>query len=238
MLSPQHISVGHSRHGQVGKGFPPPVAGGLHAHQPGVQLVLHVGFEDAPLNQGGGFRGRALIVDGQRTAPVLDGSVIHHGNAFSGDPLAYPVTESGCALAVEVAFKPVADGLVQKDSRPARSQHHRHGARRRRHCLQVVERLCHGIVDVAGDDFVLKEVFITEASAATGAAFFQPAVMLDDDVDVEPDQRPDISAIYAVAAGDQHRGISGAQAGDNLFYPGVPAAGFRIDPLQQGDLVA
>ena len=237
-LAPQHIGIGHSRHGQVGIGFPPPVAGGLHAHQPGIQFVLHVVFEDAPFYQGGGFRGRTLIVDGQRPAPVLDGSVIDHGDALGGDPLAYAVAERRCPLAVEVAFQAMPYGLVQQDSRPARSQHHRHGARRRRHSLQVVERLSHGILDVAGNDFFIHEIFITEAPAATGAAFFQPAVMLDDDVNIKPDQGPDISAIYAVAAGNQHRGIGGAQAGDDLFYPGVPVTGFGIDPLQQGDLVA
>jgi hypothetical protein len=49
------------------------------------------------------------------------------------DALADQAGEGARLLAVEVAFQPVADRLVQQDAGPARAEHHGHLAGRRRH---------------------------------------------------------------------------------------------------------
>ena len=131
----------------------------------------------------------------------------------------------------------MANGLVQQDSRPARAQHDCHGAGRRRNRFQVIQRLGHRIVNIAGDNFIIEEVFVTETPAAAGAASFQSAVVLDDDIDIESHQRPDISGVSAVTAGNQYRGIRTAQSGDDLFYAGIFFSGFAINPLQQRNLL-
>ena len=64
------------------------------------------------------------------------------------DALADAAAEGGTALAVEVALQAVTDGLVQQDARPARAQHHGHGARRRRPRIQIDQRLMHRLLGV------------------------------------------------------------------------------------------
>ena len=90
---------------------------------------------------------RAFVVDGQRAAPVADRAVVDDGNARRRDPLADAAGEGRRALAVEVAFEPVADRLVQQDAGPAGAEHHLHFAGRRGDGLEVDQRLCERDVD-------------------------------------------------------------------------------------------
>ena len=87
-LTRQHVGVGHARHRHMGIGLAPSVAGRLHAHQPGVQPVMHEADQNAVLDQRGVGGRRALVIDGQRAAAVGQGAVIHHGHAGGGDALA------------------------------------------------------------------------------------------------------------------------------------------------------
>jgi hypothetical protein len=127
-LARQHVGIGHARHGQVGEGFAPGVAGGGHAHQAGVHGILHVATQDAVLDEHGALGRGALVVHVEGTAPVGQGAVVHHGDAVGGHPLADAAGKGGGALAVEVALQAVADGFVQQDAGPAGAQHHGHGA--------------------------------------------------------------------------------------------------------------
>ena len=77
------------------------------------------------------MRGRAFIIDADAAAAARQGSVIDDGDALSGDLLPESPAKAEVLLAVEIALKPVADGLVQQHARPARSQHDRHLAGRR-----------------------------------------------------------------------------------------------------------
>ena len=120
---------------------------GCHAHQPRVLAVLHVADQDAVLDQHGAVGRRALVVDRERAAPRRDGAVVDHGDALGGDPLAHQAGEGRGLLAVEVAFEPVADRLVQHHARPAGAEHHVHLAGRRRHRFEIDQRLAHRLVD-------------------------------------------------------------------------------------------
>src|SRR5208283_4304809 len=59
----QHESVGHARHRDVGEALAPPVAGGLHAHQPRVEAVLQIAAQDAAFDQYVVPRRSALVVN-------------------------------------------------------------------------------------------------------------------------------------------------------------------------------
>ncbi len=63
-----------------------------------------------------------------------------------GDALAHQAGEGRRLLAVEVAFEPVADRLVQHDAGPAGAEHHVHLAGRRRHRIEIDQRLAHRLV--------------------------------------------------------------------------------------------
>ena len=75
------------------------------------------------------------------------GAVVDHGDALGGDLLAHQAGEGRGLLAVEVAFEPVADRLVQHHARPAGAEHHVHLAGRRRNRFEIDQRLPHRLVD-------------------------------------------------------------------------------------------
>ena len=137
----RHVGVGHARHRLVRIGFAPAVAGRRHAHQPRVLPVLHVADQLAVLDQHGAVGRRAFVVDGERAAPLGDRAVVDDGDALGGDLLAHQAGEGRGLLAVEVAFQPVADRLVQHDARPAAGQHDVEGAGRRGDRLEIDQRL-------------------------------------------------------------------------------------------------
>ena len=61
-VTAQHVGVGHARHRHVGITFTPAIAGGLDAHQAGVERVLNVALENAVLDQHIALAGIAFIV--------------------------------------------------------------------------------------------------------------------------------------------------------------------------------
>src|SRR5881628_758479 len=72
VLPGQHERVGHPRHRRIGVGLAAPVAGRLHAHEPRVQLVLHVAGQDPVLDEDGPAGWRALVVDVERATAIRD----------------------------------------------------------------------------------------------------------------------------------------------------------------------
>jgi hypothetical protein len=125
----------------LGEAFATAVAGRLHAHQPGVEPVLEIAFEDAILDQHVARRRRAFIVDGQRSAALVHGAIVDHRHARRRHPLADSSGESRGALAVEIALEPVADRFVQQHPGPAGAADHRHFAGRGGDCFQVDQGL-------------------------------------------------------------------------------------------------
>ena len=208
----------------MGEGLPPPVAGRPHAHQPRVQPVLDEAAQDAVLDHHRAARGRALVVDRQAAAAVGKGAVIDHGHAGRGDPLAQEPGEGGGLLAVEVALEPVADRLVQQDAGPAAAEHHLHLAGRRRHALEIDQRLAQRLVHRRAPARLARDLLVGEPPAGAVAAGLAPAIGLDHHRHVEPHQRAEIGDAGAVGAHDLHRL---PLAGDARPSPASPAGPCR-----------
>ena len=199
----EHVGVGHPRHRHMRVRLAPCVAGGRHAHQPRVQRVLDVTSENAILDQHAALRRIALVVHVQRTAAIGNCAVVDHRHAWRCDTLADAAGKSGAALAIEIAFEPVANGFMQQNTRPARPQHHRHRAGRRRPRRQIGHGLVHRLGRVVAQDVVGK-IGVVETSAAAGAALFAAAIVLGDDLQRQPDQRTHVRGQHAVGTRDQH----------------------------------
>src|SRR3979490_648899 len=75
------------------------------------------------------------------------------------------------------------------------------------------------------------------ASAAAALTLLAPAVLLDDDRDVDPYQGPDIRRQRAVAGRDQYHFVPRCQRRHDLLDPGVDAARIGIDAHQPSHLV-
>ena len=123
------------------------VAGRLHAHQPGILPVLHVADQNAVLDQHGAVGRRAFVVDGQRAAPL---AMVPSSTTVT--PLAatcWPIrpAKAEVPLAVEIAFEPVADSLVQHHARPAGAEHDVNVAGRGGHGVEIDQRLAQRLVD-------------------------------------------------------------------------------------------
>src|SRR5215203_5519641 len=131
MLSRKHDRIGHARHWRMREGLPSPVSRRRRTHETRIEPVLHVAHEYSILDQNRAVRRRALVIEAQRPAPLLDRSVIDDRDAGRRDPLAEQPGERAGFLAVEIALKAVADRLVQEYARPAGPEHHVHLARRR-----------------------------------------------------------------------------------------------------------
>ena len=132
LVARHHVRVGHARHGNVLITF----AGGrcrvvAVVQQAARQLVRQVAAQHAVLDQHILLRGHALVVDIQRSAPVLNRAVVDDGAKLAGHLLPDAAAERRDTLAIEVGFKPMPHCFVQQDSRPSGTEHHGHLASRR-----------------------------------------------------------------------------------------------------------
>ena len=202
MLAGDHVGVGHARHRDVGVALAPAVAGRRHAHQPRVLAVLHVAGEDAVLDQHGAAGRRALVVDRERAAALRQRAVVDHGDAFRRDALAHQAGEGRGLLAVEVAFETVADRLVQHHARPAGAEHDVHLAGRRRHGLEIDQRLAHRLVDRVLPFGLVEERVEAFAPAIAVAADLLAVAVAHHHRDVDAHQRTHVAISVAVGAQD------------------------------------
>ncbi len=221
-----HVGVGHARHRLVRVGFAPSVAGGRHAHQPGVLAVLHVADQLAVIDQHVAVGRRALVVDGQRTAPFADGAVIDHGDALGSHLLAHQAGEGRRLLAVEVALQPMADCLVQHHARPAGGQHDVERAGGRGDRLEIDQRLPQRLVGGVLPAVLGDELAETLAPAHAVGAGLLAVAFADDDRNVHAHQRPDVAHHLAVGAQDFDMLPATRRARPS---PGAPADPWRAD---------
>src|SRR5690606_21981270 len=228
-LPGQHVGIGHARHGQMGIGLAAAVTGRRHAHQARVQLVLDVTLENAVLDQRGAVGLVTLVIDGQRTAAARQGTVVDDGAQAGCYFLAHPAAVGRAALAVEVTFQAMAHRLMQQHTGPTRTHHHRHAARRRRNGVEVYRGLAYRLAGVGHGPFLSLEEAVVGTPAAAETAPFPASVVLDDDADIEPHQRPDITRPGTVAGGHQHGIMHPAQADRHLGDARVKTAGVGID---------
>ena len=99
--------------------FTATVAGGRYLHQACIQTILQVAFQHAVFDQHIALRGIAFVINVERATAALNRAIVHHGYAARSNPFANTPAERRGALAVEIAFKSVADGLMQQDAGPA-----------------------------------------------------------------------------------------------------------------------
>ena len=198
---------------------------------------MNVAAQDAVLDERRALRRRTFVVDVQRAAPPIEGAVIDHRDIVCGDFLANAIREGRCALAVEITFQSMANRLVQQDTRPARTQHDRHGARRRGHGVQIDQRLAHRFAPMLERGIALQQLIESEAAAAAAIALLAPAVLFHDDRDVDAHQGTHIRRQHAVARGDQHDLMHRGQGGHHLLDAGIETAGIGVDAHQPGHFV-
>ncbi len=231
-----HVRVGHPRHGHVRIALAPAIAGDAHAHQSRIQPVLQVASQDAVLDEDVAPRGLALVIHGERPAAFGEGAVVDDGDAFRAHLLADAVRKGRRPLAVEIALESVADGLVQEDARPARSQHHRHGSRRGGARLEVHQRLPHrGIGHLA--EALVGEMSVAESPAAAAVALLAPAVLLHDHGDREVHERAHVRGAHAVDACHEDHLVLAREAPDHLLHARIGGAGAFLQPLQKAHLL-
>ncbi len=90
--------------------------------------------------------------------------------------------------------------------------------------------MCKGLI--AAQQFVQ-----TEASAAAAIPLLAPAVLFDDDRDIEAHQGPDVRRQGAVAGRDQNHFMHRRQRRHDLLDSRVDAAGIGVDAHQPLHLV-
>ena len=219
----------------MGIALAPAIAGGRHTHQACVHTILDVTFEDAVFDQHVALAGVAFIIDIERAAPVGQGAVVQYRDAFGRHALADAATEGAGALAVEIAFQAVADGLVQQDAGPARAEHHSHLARWRWPGHQVGQGRLHRFIDIAADAGIVK-VSQAEAATATGRAHLAPAFLLGNHRHRQAHQRAHISGQRAVGTGHQHHVVLAGQTGHHLHHARVFAPRELLNPPQKRHL--
>jgi hypothetical protein len=128
-------------------------------------------------------------------------SVVHHGDARRRHALTDATGERGAALAIEITFQAMANGLVQQHARPTRPQHHRHAAGRRFDRLQVHQCLAHRLIGESHGSAVVDQFAIAITATATGAALLTPIALLGDDLHVKADQRTHVRRQRAIGGG-------------------------------------
>ncbi len=217
----------------MGVALAPAVAGRRHAHQPRVLAVLHVAGEDAVLDQHGAAGRRAFVVDRERAAALRQRAVVHHGDALRRHALAHQAGERRSLLAVEVAFETVADRFVQHHAGPAGAEHDVHLAGRRRHRVEIGERLAHRFANGVLPLRLVEERVEAFAPAVAVAAHLLAVAVADHDRDVDAHQRAHVAIAVAVGAQDFDHLPRRAERDRHLPHARILGARIGVDRLQE-----
>ena len=211
----------------------PAVAGGGHAHQAGIQLVLHIALEHAVFDQGGALGRRAFVIDAKGAAALEQGAVIDDGAQAGGHLLAHPAAVGRAALTIEVAFQAMADRFVQQHPGPASAHHHRHTAGRRGNRFEIDQGLAQRLAGIAHGPVFIEKVAIVGTPTAAMAAALTAAVLLDDHADVETHQRAHIGGQAAIGGSHQDAFPDAGQTDSHLLDPRIEGAGGDVHALEQ-----
>ena len=201
-IATQHEGVGHARHRRMGIALPAPVTGCRHPHQPGVLPILHIAHQHPVLDQDIAPGCGAFVIDADRAAPVGDRPVIDDGHALGGHILAHEPGKGRLGFAVEIAFKPVPDGFMQKDSRPAGAKHDVHDTGGCVLCLQIDQRDPERFAGHRFPFFPIQRNVHAKSTATAGGSGLAAAVLFDDCGDIDTGERPGVCAAAAVGAED------------------------------------
>ena len=219
------------------KRLPPAVACRYHAHQAGIEPVLHEAHQNTVLDQRGAVGRRSLIIDADRATPVGDRTIIDDGDTLGGNALAHQPREGRSFLAVEIAFQPVADGFMQQNAGPARPQQHIHLTGGCGLCFERNQTLAQCL---AGG--VLPSVFSEigqriAAPAKSVAALALLFAIRRNHRNLEAHQRANVTVGAAVGANDFDRLPVGGQRHRYLLDPRVETTGIAVGFLQEVDLL-
>ena len=105
----------------------------------------------------------------------------------------------------------MADGLVQQNARPARTEHDRKLSGRRGDRAEIGDCLGKRDIDGPAPFGLVKQAVIEMASAEAMVAGFAAIAILGDDLHAETHQRPDIIGDEAVGANDVDDAPAGRQ---------------------------
>src|SRR4029077_12985884 len=218
VVAGEHVSLRHARHRHVCVRFTPAIAGGPHVHEPRILPLLHVADQDAVLDQYCAVRGRAFVVDRQRTAARLDGAIIDNGDSLGRDLLTHEPGESRGLFAIEVAFKTVSDRFMQHNAGPARAEHDIHFTGWSRDSLKIDQRLPYRFVDRALPGRWVDRPLKTFAPAKPVAARFLPVTVPGDHRNVEANHRANVAISLAICTQDLDHLPTGSDAGGYLSH--------------------
>ena len=237
IIATAHKCIGHARHGCMGIAFAATIARGGNTHQAGVHAVLHIGAQYAVFDQDIFLRRRAFIINRQRTTAVHHGAIINNRHAGRGNALANLAGKSTAALAVEIAFKTMADGFMQQHAGPAGPEQHGHFARGRGDRAQIGQRLRQRFINGMFPFMIFEQFVVQIAPAKTISAGFAAVAVLRDDGDIEAHQRPHVGGDKAIGAHDFDDAPAARKAHAHLRDAWVTGAGGGVDFLAQSDLL-
>ncbi len=237
VIAAAHECVGHARHGCMGVAFAAAIARGGNAHQAGVHAVLHISAQYAVFDQDIFLRRRAFIINRQRTTAVHHGAIVDNGHAGRGHALANLAGKGTAALAVEIAFKTMADGFMQQYARPAGAKQHGHFASGRGDRTQVGQRLRQCFINGMFPFMIFKQFVVQIAPAKTISAGFAAVAILRDDGDIQSHQGPHVRGDKAVGAHDFDDAPAARKADADLRNAWVTGAGGGVDLLAQRNLL-
>ena len=181
------------------------------------------------------MRGRAFVVDIERTASTRQRTVIDDGDAFRGDALAHAAGESRGALAIEITFETVTNGFVQKYPGPARAEHDLHCAGRRVHGIEVHQRLPQRLARPAFGFAAIEQFDVTVASAAAGKSLLAATIRFHDHLHIEANEWANICGNDAVRACKQNRFDATRKAHRDLLHARIGRPKQQVDRAQSCD---
>src|SRR3546814_6503210 len=114
------------------------------------------------------------------------------------DALTDAARKGARALAVEIAFKPVADSLVKQQAGPAGAEQHGEFARGGIDRAQIDERLVQRFVDRAVPLRGFEQMIVHITAAEAEIAALAPPILLDHDRDVQTHERADVGCEEAI----------------------------------------
>src|SRR5205814_6186718 len=101
------------------------------------EAILKVALQHTLLDQDRFMCRVGFIVDVERSTPVRNRSIIDNGAKLGCDLLAHKPRKSGSPFAIEIRLESMADGFMQKDSRPSWPEHNFHRTRGRILCAEL-----------------------------------------------------------------------------------------------------
>ena len=233
ILAGQHVGVRHARHGDVLVTLAASVAGVWQTHQFGREPVAEITLENSLFDQHRVVGGVAFVVDVERAAAAGQGAVVDYRALVAGHAAAEQAGKSGGLFAVEVGLKPVADGFVQQDAGPARTQHNFHFAGRALARIQLNDGLPRRFPGEVLRSLFSQKRFHAVASAASGGAASRGLARAGDDKHAHPRQRLHVFGKRAVGTDDENTAKLLDVAGAHFRDPRIVGAGRAVGAQDQ-----